>query len=399
MKHLLIILSLIISTSALGQEKKTNFFENLYKDFLKYGTVYAAGDISNAVEAQEPTYVLRTNQDGSIYSIPDIEDVTDRFPFDYRYSIGIRKLARFDYERKPKNFYDGNESQLVYAAPSSAIQGLEYQIHFENERWNGRNFKNHRVFLKHTGKYHIFKAESREVSKINLNYKSAELRARLPIGKKFSISAGVVARGHDRAYGYNPFEIWLNEMAPDSNGTPYYTNPWYTLGFQYGYSDHYTTSTTGGNTTNDWIWKDEDGNIVANTDLEFREEVFPSIINRYNREAWDLVDPFVELAPIVGFDFYHYKNNFWLHSFGNIILPQHKYIKGDGDFTYLNRGNWGPGGLIEGAEPEQWSDFSMGVAFGWKVGKNLGVFAEGEYSKMWESRLFQTTFGLNYTFK
>ena len=395
MKKLILIIAFLFAvTNVQGQ-----FLKDVYKDFLKYGTVYAAGDISNAVEAQEPTYVLRTNQDGSIYSIPDIEDVTDKFPFDYRYSIGIRKLARFDYEIKPKNFYDGNESQLVYAAPSSAIQGLEYQIHFENERWNGRNFKNHRVFIKHTGKYHIFKAESREVSKINLNYKSAELRGRLPIGKKFSISTGVVVRGHGRAYGYNPFEIWLNEMAPDSNGTPYYTNPWYTLGYVYGYSDHYTTSTTDGNTTYDWIWKDADGNIVSNTDLEFREEVFPSIINRYNGEAWDALDPFVEVAPIVGFDFYHYKNNFWLHSFGNIILPQHKYIKGDGDFTYLNRGNWGPGGLIEGAEPEQWSDFSMGVAFGWKVGKNLGVFAEGEYSKMWESRLFQTTFGINYTFK
>ena len=395
-KLLFIIVFLFTVTNVQGQ-----FLKDVYKDFLKYGTVYAAGDISNAVEAQEPTYVLRTNQDGSIYSIPRIEDVTDRFPFDYRYSIGIRKLARFDYERKPKNFYDGNESQLVYAAPSSAIQGLEYQIHFENERWNGRNFKNHRVFVKHTGKYHIFKAESREVSKINLNYKSAELRGRLPIGKKFSISAGVVVRGHDRAYGYNPFEIWLNEMASDSNGTPYYTNPWYTLGFEYGYTDHYTTSTDvgTGQETSDWIWKDEDGNIVANTDLEFREEVFPSIINRYNGEAWDLIDPFVELAPIVGFDFYHYKNNFWLHSFGNIILPQHKYIKGDGDFTYLNRNNWGAGGLRQDSEPEQWSDFSMGVAFGWKVGKNLGVFAEGEYSKMWESRLFQTTFGLNYTFK
>jgi hypothetical protein len=41
----------------------------------------------------------------------------------------------------------------------------------------------------------------------------------------------------------------------------------------------------------------------------------------------------------------------------------------------------------------------MGVAFGWKVGNNIGVFAEGEYSKMWDSRLFQTTFGINYTFK
>ena len=35
----------------------------------------------------------------------------------------------------------------------------------------------------------------------------------------------------------------------------------------------------------------------------------------------------------------------------------------------------------------------------WKLGKNLGIVVEGEYSKMWDSELYQTTFGLNYTFK
>ena len=49
------------------------------------------------------------------------------------------------------------------------------------------------------------------MGKINLNYQSAEARLRLPIGDKFSISAGAIYRTHDRAYGYNPVEIWLNE--------------------------------------------------------------------------------------------------------------------------------------------------------------------------------------------
>ena len=400
--RLLLILVLCITFNASGQEPKAlgkeKFFKSLYTDFLKYGTIYASGDISNSIEAAEQKFVLRTNDDGSIYSIPRIENSTEKFSYDYRYSIGLRKLARFSYERKPKNFYDGNESQLVYAAPTSAIQGLEYQIHFEQERWRGVNFNNHRVFLKHTGKYHIAKLESRAVGKINLDYKSAELRGRLPIGKKFSISAGIVARGHDRAYGYNPFEIWLNEMAPDEYGTPYYTNQWYTLGFEYGYSDHFTSSTTDGVTTTDWIWKDIDGSIVANTDLEFREEVFPSIINRYNREAWDVLDTFIEIAPIIGFDFYHYKNKFWLHTFGNLILPNHKYIKGDGDYSYMNRDNWGPGGLRIDSEPSQWTDFSFGTAIGIKVTKNFGVFMEGEYAKNWDSRLFQTSFGINFSF-
>jgi hypothetical protein len=107
----------------------------------------------------------------------------------------------------------------------------------------------------------------------------------------------------------------------------------------------------------------------------------------------------VEVAPIIGFDFYHYKNDFWLHAFGNVILPYHRYIKGSEEFSYLNRNNWGKGGLRQGSELEQWSDYSFGASLGWKVGKNIGVFAEGEYSKMWDSNLYQTTFGINYTFK
>jgi hypothetical protein len=101
-------------------------FSDFYKDFVKYGTFYAAGDISNSVIAAEPTYFVRTNSDGSIYSIPDVVDMTPKFPFDYRIGIGIRKLARFDYERKPKNFYDGTENQLAFSAPTSAFKGLEF---------------------------------------------------------------------------------------------------------------------------------------------------------------------------------------------------------------------------------------------------------------------------------
>ena len=415
MKNIILVLfTLLFLTPSYGQEdEKKNIFKSLYTDFLKYGTVYGAGDLSNSIEAAERSYFVRTGESGSLYDIPVVVDNTPSYPFDYRIGFGIRKLARFSYERKPKNYYDGTENQLAFAAPTSAFKGLEYQIHFEKERWRGEDFQNHNLFIKHTGKYHIFKIQSREVDKINLEFFSVEARARLPIGKKFSISAGVIARGHERAYGYNPIEIWLNETqtftGPDGNpildqdGNPqeFPLNTWYTLGFEYGYTDHYTTYTdyNTGEETQDWIWKDADGNIVAYSDLDFRENVFTDLMNRYNGEQWALLDPWVEIAPIVGFDFYHYKNNFWLHAYGNYILPMHRYIKGDEKFSYLNRNNWGKGGLILDNELEQWNDYSAGINFGWKVGKHLGVFVEGEYSKMWDSELFQSTVGINYTFK
>ena len=400
MRQLLFIVFLLSNLTLFSQEKeKTNLFKSLYKDFIKYGTIYGAADVSNSIEANENVFFVRTGDGDGLYDIPIVVDDTPKYPFDYRVGFGIRKLARFSYERKPKNFYDGTENQLAFSAPTSAFKGLEYQFHLEKERFRGDMFNNHRLFLKHTGKYHIVKAESREVSKINLKYQSAELRARLPIGEKFSISAGAIYRTHDRAYGYNPIEIWLNETEI-INGEEYLANPWYTLGFEYGYDDIYYTSTDeNGNVTSDWCWVDSDGNQVAHSDLDFRETVFTDLMNRYNNEAWDLLDAFGEVAPIIGFDFYHYKNKFWLHAYGNYILPYHKYIKGDEAVSYLNRNNWGKGGLIQDSDLEQWDDYSAGVNFGWKVGKHLGVFVEGEYSKMWDSELFNTSFGLNYTFK
>jgi len=395
-KILTLVFIFLYIVPSFGQEDKPNLFKSVYKDFLKYGTIYGAGGISNSVEASEPTYFLRTNPDGSLYSIPDVVDNTEVFPFDYRYGFGIRKLARFDYERKPRNYYDGREEQLVFSAPTSAVQGLEYQFHFEKERWRGRDFTNYNFFLKHTGKYHIAKVQAREVGKINLNYNSAEVRARLPIGKKFSFSAGAIARGHERAYGYNPIEIWLNET--DEFGNP--VNQWYTLGYENGYTDVFYTSTdANGNVTQDWCWIDENGVQVAHSDLSFRENVMPMLMNEFNGRAWDLLDPWIEIAPIVGMDFYHYDRNFWLHAYANYILPAHKYIAGEEEFSYLNRNNWGKGGLVQNSELEQWHDYSAGISLGTKIGRNLGIFIEGEYSKMWDSKLYQTTFGLNYTFK
>ena len=400
MKRYVSLLVCILVMNGASAQDGSPFFKSLYKDFIKYGTVYGAVDINNSIEEDVSTYFVRTGDGNGLYDIPVVVDNTPNYPFDYRIGFGIRKLARFSYERKPRNFYDGTEEQLAFSAPSSALKGLEYQLHWEKERWRGEMFRNHRFFIKHTGDHHIFKVESREVGKINLAYESAEARLRLPLGEKFSISAGAIYRTHSRAYGYNPIEIWLNETQI-INGQEYPVNYWYTLGFEYGYSDHLTTYTDAetGQQMQDWIWRDQDGTIVAYSDIDFRETVFTDLMNRYNREMLEEVPAFGEIAPIVGMDFYHYKRNFWIHAYANYILPYHKYLKGDEVVSYLNRNNWGKGGLIDDNDPEQWADYSFGANLGWKINKNIGVFMEGEYSKMWDSELFQTTLGLNYTFK
>ena len=409
MKRLLtlILVLCVFIPNAVAQDKKAkkdSFFKEVYKDFLKYGTVYAAGDIKNSYEPARKEYLVRTNENGNIYDVPRVVDGTEYNPFDYRIGFGIRKLARFDYERKPGNFWTGNaerERQIALSAPTSAVNGFEYLFHWEKERNRGDVWTNNRYFLRHTGKHHIVKLESRKQGAFDFEYQSAEVRYRQPIGKKFSLSAGAIFRTHDRAYGYNPFEIWVNELDDTGN----IVNPWYTLGYQNGYTDQYYTETYTDPVTgeeverNDWFWQDENGNRVADSDLEFRDGVFRDLINDFNNEMWDEIGSFGLVSPVVGFDFYHYKSSFWLHAYANYFLPYHSYVMGDGDFNYGNRNNWGKGGLRQDADLEQWTDYSFGISLGYKVGKNFGIFAEGEYSKMWDSNLYQTTFGINYTFR
>tara|TARA_A100001515_G_scaffold144480_1_gene148636 strand:- start:7118 stop:8305 length:1188 start_codon:yes stop_codon:yes gene_type:complete len=393
-KIILVLFPLIISFNTNAQ-----FFKNVYKDFLKYGTFYAAGNIANA-KLETSDYFIRTNPE-DLYAIPNVIDETTYHPFDYRYGIGIRKLARFGYESKP-NFYNGTENNVGLSAPTAAVKGLEYLLHWEKERVNGDKFTNKRLFVRHTGKYHIAKFETRESGKIGFEYTSGELRARLPIGKKFSVSLGAIYRTHQKPYGYNPIEIWLNEtfINPETNlEEP--LNPWYSLGYFYGFTDEPTTYTNEytGDTFFDWIWRNERGEIVAYGDRDFRDRIFGNLMNRFNEEVWEGLDAFAEVAPIAGFDFYHYKNNFWLHAYGNWILPYHKYVSGEQDFTYLNRNNWGKGGLKKDSSLEQWDDYQAGLMFGWKVTKSLGIFIEGEYTKFWDSKIYQTNFGINLTLK
>ena len=123
-----IVLLLVVALYALPttaqdkpqDKKKVSFLKELYNDFLKYGTIYGAGDIRNSYEPARKEYYVRTNDNGNIYSIPVVVDGTEYNPFDYRVGFGIRKLARFDYERKPGNFWTGNsdrERQIAYTVP------------------------------------------------------------------------------------------------------------------------------------------------------------------------------------------------------------------------------------------------------------------------------------------
>ena len=407
---ILISILFILPASAQSKKKDDGILKQFYDSFFKYATVYGAGDYRAPYESSDKKYLIRTPDGGGIFDVPEVVDVTEYFPADYRIGFGIRKLGRFDYERKPGNFWTGDqnlERQNALIAPTSAVMGWEYIFHWEKERRRGEVWENERYFLRHTGKHHIVKLERRYQGAIDFNYDAIDVRGRLPIGKKFSLSAGAAFRTHERVYGVNPYEIWVSAL--DSNGEQ--VNVWYELAYEYGYQDAFYATTINNPISGEeeqiygYFWWDPQGRRIASSDLEFRDGAYKRLISLYNQEVLGNTSLFGVISPVVGFDYYHYDSKFWVHAYGTAFLPMHKYVMGDTDeygrvpLSYLFRNDWDQYGLADAATGEQWWDFQVGANLGWKLSKSVGLFAEGEYTRMWDSKFFITTFGINYTFR
>ena len=92
------LLSILLTTAILfaGEEGSNYFVDN----FLKYSTFYTSVSLNSPfvaqsqweVDVQNGTFVETTKENELAYNI----------------SIGVRKLARFKYQAKGKNFYDGS---------------------------------------------------------------------------------------------------------------------------------------------------------------------------------------------------------------------------------------------------------------------------------------------------
>ena len=93
------------------------------------------------------------------------------------------------------------------------------------------------------------------------------------------------------------------------------------------------------------------------------------------------------VSAILGVDYYHYADNFWIHTWFN-ILPYHLNIGDKEEFSYSN--------YVDG---DHWIDHSGGFVLGWKLGKNWGVFTESEYMRYWDKNIFSVRAGLNYQFR
>jgi hypothetical protein len=338
----LIILFLLVSNLAHCQD--------FLKKTFKFSTFYVAANGGTSIS------------DVDIFSVTNgLQTQTIKTPFDYNFTFGVRKIARFGYENRANTFYDGTESSFSDAATIGKVKGFEFLFEADIKRQEGVDYLDQNHFLRYVAPKWIFKTEYVQDGFADIEYFEASQRYRHKINNKLSLNAGILERFAE-PYGYDPLEAWTL-----ATGDIHYTY----LAIQEGYNiDVYNS-----------IYTNPSGEVVA-TNVEVWEAVaVPNMLSNYVERKKDELPVQWNYSLVLGFDYYHYTKSFWLHGWGN-LLPYH-YDLGN-EYSYHNYVG------------DQWYDYSGGLIFGYKINKNLGIFAEGKYNKYWNREWYDFKCGVNY---
>ena len=345
MKKLLLLL--LIPVSVFGQIN----VKDQIKRTLKFSTFYAAYNGNNSIS------------DITTYSILDgLNTETTITPYDYSAVFGIRKIQRFGYEPNIQNrFKNGTENSFSDAATvGSKSKGFEYLFEFDYRRQQGKEFLNQDHFVRYIADRYVLKVEYLEDGFADIGYFEASQRFRHKFNRKFSVNMGGMQRISE-PYGFDPF---ADRLRGDGS------IPWMKIATEMGYNRG----------LND-IYTDGNGNIVANSTEVFQEVVVPQILSDYADIQRNALPNKWEYSVVLGFDYYRYSKNFWLHSWAN-LLPYHIDIENQYSYHKFNDG--------------QWLDYSGGLIFGYRFNRSLGIFAEGRYHQYWNRSWYEFSTGINY---
>ena len=337
--RLLIVVILLTATTASAQFKKA----------VKFSTFYVAANGGTSLADQD---VFAVNN--SLLS----KDVVET-PYDYSLTAGIRKIQRFQYEGSTP-FKDGTESAYGDEA-TVGRNAFEYLFEIDYRRQEGVEYIDQNHFLRYVRDRWLAKVAYVKDGFADIEYYQASQRIRINGKKKLSFNVGALQRLAE-PYGYNPLEEWVLQT-----GHIHYTQ----LAIEEGYNvDVYNNE-----------YKDPSGNVVATSADVWNQVIIPEVISNYVEKKKNELPNVTQHSLVVGFDFYYYKKDFWVHSWGN-FLPYH-YDQGD-QYSYHN--------FVGG----QWYDYSGGLIFGHKITKKIGYFIEGKYNKYWNREWYDFKFGINY---
>ena len=100
---------------------------------------------------------------------------------------------------------------------------------------------------------------------------------------------------------------------------------------------------------------------------------FGRAIDKYNRDFLESLGMQQELSAVFGVSYYTFKNDFWLHSWFD-LMPIHKGLS---DYSFASIEHEDADGI-----PAEY-DWDFGLVFGTKISKKLGIFTEGSYRRYW----------------
>ena len=348
MKKILLIF-LLVPCLSFGQTLK----ETIKKTF-KFSTFYAAVNGGNSL-SDVNTFSVNTGQ---------LISGVDKTPFDYSINLGIRKIARFQYENRANTFYNGTENTYSDAANIGKIKGFEFLFEGDLRRVQGKNYVDQHHFLRYVADDWIAKVEYLQDGFADIKFFEASQRYKYNVSNKFSVNVGAAQRLAE-PYGYDPLAEWLL-----NNGNIHYTY----LAIQEGYTVDFSDP-------NMITYSNPSGNVVATNTEVWEALIIPEVLANYDERKRNEQGYKMEYSMVLGFDYYHYSKEFWIHTWGN-VMPYH--VNTNNEYSYHN---------YQGG---QWVDYSGGLIFGHKFNKHLGVFAEGKYNKYWNRKWHNFSIGVNY---
>tara|TARA_R110001592_G_scaffold138333_4_gene357239 strand:- start:112 stop:1401 length:1290 start_codon:yes stop_codon:yes gene_type:complete len=422
-----IIIGLLLTSSLFGQSLIGNFF--------KYSTAYASFSLNAPRYKDDRFAIVGGLSTGDLV----VERTEGGLKPDFQTSFGLRKIGRFQYEPKRGvksagkggGWYDGQTEQNANeSATFGPVKGWEYLIKWSEGRQWGNEYVNQEYWLRYIGNYVMLKVGMTELGLEDIAYGQADLRVHLTpeaLGNKLHFSVGVKHRQHP-VYGFDAMVLdttwyrgswwafaedafgvddneWRDPLHFDEDGNwigseliEYINGEWVQIE---GGGPFWNE---GGEARGyDWLWRDIDGRIFAYTDREYFLYHFPNMLEEYIGDKKRSLGNQNETSLVLGIDFYHYGENWWLHTWGN-WLPVHY---GHDKHAYHNATHYGKH-LDEGKEPHKfmymepmwmdWNDYDTGAIFGVKIQDNLGVFAEGRYLYYWERPAYDIKLGINYQF-
>jgi len=353
MKKILILL-LMINICAQAQ----------IRDFFKYSTLYTSMTMNTSFIEDEDYMAIDRGY----------EDVTQVNPYDYNLTIGLRKIARFDYEYKVKTWYYGTEKAVADNVTIGNSVGWEYLFNYSFIRNRGDKYTEQNYWIRYLGNRCVTKFQYKDNQRVDLKYTSFDTRYRLNSGN-WDFTAGIVVRTHP-AYGFVPIrDFWVpgestfQQLAEDFNYAPeqwiqglYVNNNWYDV--------------SGG-----------DSVLVATSNDEFFNHYFGDAVASFNEREIEKLGIQKEISTVFGLAYYKYTPTFWLHAWAN-CMPYHVGLD-DYSFDYFDP-------AYNNETVPAWIEWDAGIVLGTRITKNLGLFVEGTHMRYWMKPVYEVKFGFNY---